>query len=48
MEKSLQQKLQEELNCAGFEHTLFRYEKMLKEFNSFMVLTIEHVYLMLN
>lgn len=35
MEKSLQQKLQEELNCAGFEHTLFHYEKMLKEFNSY-------------
>lgn len=35
MEKSLQQKLQEELNCTGFEHTLFRYEKMLKKFNSY-------------
>lgn len=30
MEKSLQEKLQEELNNSGVEHTLFRYNKMLE------------------
>lgn len=30
MEKSLQEKLHEEINNAGVEHTLFRYNKMLE------------------
>ena len=34
MEKSLQEKLQEEINIAGVEHTLFRYNKMLEALKS--------------